>query len=156
MATQTSTVDLVLRAIRDRMIARRDAAPTGPLSGVVFTAAPSGDPLPAESLQLFGTDGNQGWGALGNRRREETYTIDAGIFIIRRGAGEAVADAARARAVAILAELEDELRRFPTLDLGARIEVQLTRANLDQGAQDNGRWSALDLGLAVKASLVSG
>lgn len=156
MATMTSTVPLVLATIRDRMAARRDADPDGPLKGVVFTATPSGDPIPHESLQLFGTDGDQAWGAIGNRRREETYTIGGGILIVVRGAGEAIADAARERAYAILAELEDELRRFPNLELIAgQIQAQLSRVNLDQGPQDNGRWAALDIGIAVKASLAS-
>lgn len=156
MATMTSTVPLVLETIRDRMAARRDADPDGVLAGVVFTAAPSGDPIPDESIQLFGTDGDQEWGAVGNRRRKETYTINAGMLIIVRGAGEKVSDAARDRAYAILAELEDELRRFPNLDLiSGRIVVQLSRVNLDQGPQDNGRWAALDIGLGVTAELVS-
>lgn len=156
MATMTSTVPLVIAAIKARMDARRDADPDGPLSGVKFTTAPSGEPFPAESLQLFGTDGDQAWGALGNRRREETYTINAAILTLtKRGAGEAVWDAVRVRAYAILAELEDELRRFPTLETGVRVEVQLSRVNLDQGLQDDGRFAALDLGLSVKASLVS-
>lgn len=156
MATQTSTVPLVIATITARMDARRDADPDGPLNGVTFTTAPSGEPFPDESLQLFGTDADQSWGALGNRRREETYTINAAILTLtKRGAGAAKWDAVRERAYAILAELEDELRRFPTLETNLRIEVQLSRVNLDQGLQDNGRWAALDLGLAVKASLVS-
>jgi hypothetical protein len=33
--------------------------------------------------------------------------------------------------------------------------VQLARVDLDQGPQDNGRWAALDIDIAVTAELVS-
>jgi hypothetical protein len=151
MATHTSTVPAVLDAIK-ALLDARSALST---AGVVVTTAPSGDPIPAESIQLFGTNGDQEWAAIGNRRRRESYTIRSGIFVIRRGAGAAVWDAARERAYAILAELEDAIRVMPTLGLADRVIVQLARVDLDQGPQDNGRWAALDIDLAVTAELVS-
>jgi hypothetical protein len=111
MATRTSTVPAVLDALKALLGARAG------LDGVTVTTAPSGDPIPTESIQFFGTGGDQAWDAIGNRRRKETYTIRGGIFIQRRGAGPDVWDAARERAYAILAELEDAIRVLPTLDL---------------------------------------
>lgn len=149
MATHTSTVPAVLDALKTLLDARAG------LAGVTVTTAPSGEPVPMESIQFFGTNGDQAWAALGNRRRRETYTIRGGIFIIKGGAGADVWDAARERAYALLAELEDAIRVSPTLDLADRVIIQLTRADLDQGAQDNGRWAALDIDLGVTAELVS-
>lgn len=149
MATHTSTVPAVLDALKALLDARAG------LDGVTVTTAPSGDPIPAESIQFFGTNGDQAWAAIGNRRRSETYTIRGGIFIQRRGAGQAVWDAARERAYAILAELEDAIRALPTLGLADRVVVQLARVDLDQGGQDNGRWAALDIDIGVTAELVS-
>lgn len=151
MATHTSTVPAVLGAMKALLDARTALS----TAGVVVTTAPSGDPIPAESIQLFGTGGDQQWAAIGNRRRAESYTIRGGIFIVRRGAGAAVWDVVRERAYAILAELEDAIRVVPTLGLADRVIVQLARVDLDQGGQDNGRWAALDIDIAVTAELVS-
>jgi hypothetical protein len=81
---------------------------------------------------------------------------DPGRHLHHQGrGGAAVWDAARERAYAILAELEDAIRVVPTLDLADRVIVQLARVDLDQGPQDNGRWAALDIDIAVTAELVS-
>lgn len=151
MATHTSTIPAVLDALK----ALLDARATTALDGVEVWTAPSGDPIPHECIQFFGTDGDQQWAALGNRRRRETYTITGAIFIIRLGAGQDKAKEARDRAYAILAELEDALRVAPTLGLPDRVEVQLATNNLDQGPQDNGRYAAIPFTLAVTAELVS-
>jgi hypothetical protein len=156
MATHTSTVPDVLDALKALLDARRVAAPAGALAGVEVRTAPSGDPVPFESIQMFGTAGDQEWAALGNRRRRESYTIRAGIFIRRMGAGEALAKEVRDRAYAILAELEDAIRVSPTLGLPDRVTIQLARVDLEQGLNpDDGRIAALDLDLAVTAELVS-
>jgi hypothetical protein len=150
MSTHTSTVPDVLDALK-ALLDLRDG-----LAGVTVATAPTGDPVPFESIQLFGTAGDQEWAAIGNRRRRETYTIRAGIFIKRLGAGEALAKQVRDRAYAILAELEDAIRVAPTLGLADRVVIQLARADLDQGLNpDDGRVAALDLDLAVTAELVS-
>lgn len=163
MATHTSTVPAVLDALKTLLDARK-ATPDSPLAGVAetnrrevaITTAPSGESVPFESIQFFGTDGDQSWAAIGNRRRRETYTIRGGIFIKRIGAGEAVWDAVRERAYDILAELEDAIRVAPTLGLADRVIIQLARVDLDQGGDAaNGRWAALDIDLAVTAELVS-
>lgn len=153
---QTSTVPAMLEEIKARLDARREATPDGPMAGVVVTTAPSGDPIPDESIQLFGTNGDQAWSALGGQRRRETYTITGGIFITRRGAGPEVWDAVRGRVYALLAELERTLHEDPTLGFGARSDVQMATANLDQGVGDNGRWAAIDFTIAVVAELTRG
>lgn len=155
MRWQTSTVPAVLREIKARLDARK-ATPGSPLVGVIVTTAPSGEPIPHESIQLFGTSGDQAWQALGGMRRRETYTIAGGIFIQQRGAGEAVWDGARERVYVLLAELEQMLHGDPTLGFGARTDIQLATANLDQGGQENGRWAAIDFTIAVVAELTRG
>lgn len=163
MATHTSTVPDVLDALKALLDARK-ATPGSPLAAnpatdleeTVITTAATGEPVPKQSIQFFGTGGDQEWAAIGNRRRRETYTIRGGIFVVYGGTiGDGVADIARNRVYTLLAELEDAIRVSPTLGLPDRVIVQLARADLDQGAQDNGRWAALDIDLAVTAELVS-
>lgn len=162
MATHTSTAPDALDALLALLNARK-ATPGSPLAAdvptnraeVVITDAPSGEPIPFESIQLFGVSSNQQWAAIGNRRRSENYIVRGGIFIQRRGAGRDVWRAVRERAYEILAELEDAIRVMPTLGLADRVIVQLARVDLDQGAQDNGRWAALDIDISVTAELVS-
>ena len=153
MATTTSTVPAYLAALRDALNTRFAASPT--FASVKAYAAPAGDPLPLEMVELFGTDETQQWGALGNRRKTETYTVRGMIgAILESGAGEDVADAARARVYAILAELEDQLRTDPNM-AHTVYRSQLASANLTQGIADTGRWATLEITIDVYTELNS-
>ena len=153
MATTTSTVPAYLTALRDALNTRFAANPT--FAEVKCYAAPAGDPLPLEMVELFGTDETQQWGALGNRRRTETYTVRGMVgAILESGAGEDVADAARARVYAILAELEDQLRTDPNM-AHTVYRSQLASANLTQGIADTGRWATLEITIDVYTELNS-
>lgn len=154
MATTTSTVPAYLAALRDALNARFAANPT--FAEVKAFAAPSGDdPLPLEMVELFGTDETQAWGALGNRRKTETYTVRGMVgAILESGAGEDVADAARARVYAILAELEDQVRTDPNM-AHTVYRSQLASANLTQGIADTGRWATLEITIDVYTELNS-
>lgn len=148
MATITSTVPAFLDALKALLSARAG------LTGVTVATAPTGDPIPTESIQFFGLAEDQEWGAIGHKRRNESYTVQGGIFVIRRGAGEAKAKEVRDRAYAILAELEDAIRVDPGVSASVR-QCELTQAVLDQGGEDNGRWAALQISIGVKAELRS-
>lgn len=154
MAITPSTLWVFYKAFRTRMRLRANITAWG----VAVLAAPSGEPVPAESIQLFGTSLNQQWGLLGNRRREEQYTVRGGIFVKRRGAGEDIADVVRDRVGELLAEVEDELRTTPNVGIASpRViaEFSASGSEIDQGAEDDGRWCAIDFSIAVKASLTS-
>lgn len=154
MATQTSTVPAVLDALKALLDARK-ATPGSPLEDVEIRTAPTGDPTPWECIAFLGQQGDQAWGAIGNRRRKETYSLQAAIFVKRRGAGEALAKEVRDRAYAILAEMEDAIRVKPRVLDTDRVIVQLTQVNLDQDWDDEGRVAALQITLGVTAELVS-
>lgn len=152
MATTTSTVPTYLTTLCARLNARF-AADTD-LAEVRAYAAPPGDPYPLEALEIFGTDDTQAWGALGNRRRTESYTVRGMIGIVRAGSGDDTAEAARARAYAILAVLEDDIRTDPNCG-GTVLRSNLASANLTQGYAEEGRWAALEIRIDVYAELIS-
>lgn len=155
MATVTSTIPAYLTTLRARLNAR--FAASGDFATVRVYAAPPGDPYPPEAVEFFGTDDTQAWGALGNRRRTETYTVRGLIGAVRPGAtdaAEASADAARARVYAILAEVEDDLRVNYT-NGGTVLRTQLAAANLAQGYSEEGRWAALEIRIDVYTELTS-
>lgn len=153
MATTTSTVPAFLAALRDAMNARFAANPT--FAGVQCFAAPAGDPLPLEMIEFWGTDETQQWGALSNRRKVEQYTIRGFVGAsVEAGAGEDVADQVRARAYAILAELEDQLRTDVNM-AHTVYRCALASANLSQWIQDNGRAATLEITIDVYTELNS-
>lgn len=155
MATTTSTVPAYLVALRDALNTRFAANPT--FASVKAYAAPAGDPLPLEMVELVGTVGTeatQQWGALGNRRKVETYTVHGFIGALVAGAGEDVADSARSRVYAILAEVEDYLRTDPRVNATV-MRSQLASANLLQDIEEGGRWAALMITIDVYTELNS-
>lgn len=157
MATHASTVPAYLDALKAALDARSIVATDGGV--VTVTTAPSGEPVPLECIQLFGTNGDQQWGALGNRRRNETYTIAGGIYVQQAGYGETTAKAARDRVYALLAEVEDCLRLDPGVGGSVR-QSELLSADLTQGIASGGdeggaRYAALAITISVKAELVS-
>lgn len=154
MATQTSSVPAYLATLRDRLNTRFAAA--SGLTTVEAFAAPPGDPYPLEAVELYGVPlHTQAWAAIGNRRRSESYTVEGVIGCVKPGAGEAVADAARARAYAILAIVEDELRVDWDMQGIVVRSSQLAGATLAQGIAEEGRFAALHLSIVVDTELTS-
>jgi len=152
MATTVSTVPAFMAALRDGLAAR--FAADGNLAEVRVFAAPAGDPYPQEMIEFFGTDDSQAWGALGNRRRTETYTVRGMTGVVVPGGGEDTADQARARVYAILAVLEDYLRTHVSVG-DTVLRAQLTSANLTQGYAKEGRWAALEITIEAYTELTS-
>lgn len=150
MATATSTIPAFLDALRATLAARTLIA----AGGVLVATAPTGEPVPRESIQLFDAAADQEWAASGNKRRREQYRVRGGIFISAPGAGEAKAKAARDRAFALLAEIEDALRLDHNVS-GTVNQAQIAAYDLDQGAAKEGRWAAIEFFIAVRAELTS-
>jgi hypothetical protein len=147
-------VPAFLVALRDKLTAR--FAATAGFEAVGVYAAPAGDPPPLEMVEWFAVPSHtQAWAALGNRRRSESYTIDGVIACLVPGSGEPIADQARARAYAILAIVEDELRRHWDMDGLIVKSSQLTSATLHQDIAEEGRWAALRLTVSVETELTS-
>jgi hypothetical protein len=153
MTTTTSTVPAFLEALRGAMNARFAANPD--FTEVKCFAAPAGDPLPLEMIEFVGTDSTQVWAAISNRRKAETYTVRGMVGTsVEAGAGEDVADQARARAYALLAELEDQLRTDINM-VHTVYRCALASANLTQWILDNGRAATLEITIDVYTELNS-
>ena len=104
MATVTSTIDAAMIAFVDGMLARANIIADGVQ---VSSGYLGGDTAAKESIQLTDVpSAEQKWGMLGNRRRDEEYTLNGLIWVVKAGKNEAVIREARARAFALLAEIE--------------------------------------------------
>lgn len=149
MATITSIADAYMVALADALALR-----TG-LDGVqIATGWLGGDAAARESIQFTAVRGTQQWGMLSNRRRNEEFVIEATIWVVNPGKNEDVIRSARARAIALLAEIEDELRVDPTVGNVAQVS-QVTAYDLDQGANTAGRWCQIEFEITVNKDLRS-
>lgn len=145
----TWTAALYLKALRDNLKARPG------LSGVLVYGAPIGaNDRINEAIAFIDIDTVEASAALGNRSREEDYTIEGVIEVNQPGAGDDIADAARDRAVAILAEIEAEVRERP--DAGVNPPGQqiirhsgITRKNLRQRTRDEYRVAIIEVDITI-------
>lgn len=147
MATVTSKLHVAMNAIADGLALRPG------LAGVQIATGPLGGDSAQESIQLFTGSSSQAWATTGRRREEET-TIEGAIWVMRAGKDEPVIRAARTRAFALLAEIEDFLRLDPSLG-GIVRECGLTNVELDQGVNPDGRWCQLDFTVSPNQRLNS-
>lgn len=149
MATVTSVAHAFMVALADKLALRAN------LAGVqIATGWLGGDSDARESIQLTAVRAEQRWGMVGNRRRDEEFTVEATIWVTRAGKNETVIREVRARAFALLAEIEDCLRVDPTVDNTARV-AQVSTYDMDQGATTAGRWCQLDFEILVNRDLRS-
>lgn len=119
----------------------------GGLSGVQVATASMGDETAREAIIFFGVDGPQKWGVLSDvAPKEDADTFEGAIWINKPGAGEAVAKAARDRAIALFAELETQLRADQTIS-GLVLMCEVENKRLEQGSNTNGRWCQISFGL---------
>lgn len=108
-----------------------------------------------ESIQLVDVSpANQQWSMIGNKRRDEEYTLQGIIWVVQAGKGETVIRAARDRVFALLAEIEDFLRVDPTIGSTTRVS-ELSAYPLEQGANDRGRWCQISFEVSCKKDLRS-
>jgi len=147
MATTTTTADSVLIALRE-LLSERDG-----LAGVTVEDAPYplGE-LGEEWIDLYGVKAKQRWGSLGARRREEEYAIVGSLRTSVIGSLREDVRTCRARAYAILAEIEDALRDDPTIGGIAR-QAELSSYELVQSADSDSRITDIDFEIGVKATL---
>lgn len=124
------------------------------LDGVPVRSAASlrADGPTREAVELWDTEADQDWRLLGNRRKEETYRIHGGIYALKAGNSEAVVTATRARAVALLNEINAALADDPTIGGTVRV-ARLARNRLDQDFTDAGRWCLIEFWIECEAHL---
>lgn len=125
---------------------------TGRLSGVRVNYGPALPDPGRESVNILGLEGEQNWAGLGQLAKEEIYTVEVLILVIREGQQT---QPAVERAYELLAELEDELRESamaPTMDNTVRVAAVET-VNLEVGASDQTRSALLTIGVRVQARI---
>ena len=135
-----------MNALHDALSAR-----TG-LSGVRVNYGPALPDPGRESVNILGLDGEQNWAGLGQLAKEEVYTVQVLILVIREGQQT---QPAVERAYQLLAEIENELRESstaPTMDNTVRVAAVET-VNLEVGASDTTRSALLTIGVRVQARI---
>ena len=142
----TSTAPAFMNALHDALSAR-----TG-LSGVRVNYGPALPDPGRESVNILGLDGEQSWAGLGQLAKEEVYTVQVLILVIREGQQT---QPAVERAYELLAEVENQLRESstaPTMTNTVRVAAVET-VNLEVGASDTTRSALLTIGVRVQARI---
>lgn len=152
----TTTIHAVMTALQAQLAA---------LDGLVGVTVASGDlagDTPREAVLLTNVDDwNQEWGALGNLRVRETYTVEGLIGIIRPGAGETAIQAARARATALVGAIQTYLRSSTihgdAVD-GITLQGTVKRAafaprRMTDLLHTDGHLCLVEFGIAIEATL---
>ena len=105
-----------------------------------------------ESVAVMGLSGNQEWASLGRLAKEEIYTVEVMIFVIREGQQT---QPAVERVYALLAELEDQLREgvnSPTMTGTVRVAA-VESVTLEVGVGATTRSALLTIGVRVDARI---
>lgn len=156
---QTTTVHAVMCALQSQL------SGLAGLAGVsVFSGDVTGD-TPREAILLTNIEEwSQEWGAIGNLRVRESYTVEGLLGIIRAGAGEATIQAARERAIDIIAEIQSYLRSSvihgDDVD-GITLQGLVQRAvfvpnRLTDLLHADGHLCLVEFGVAIDATLTKG
>lgn len=103
-------------------------------------------------IQLFGTEMTETFAAIGNKRHEETYTLEGELIVVRPPAGETGIQEVRDRAKAIFGELETELRTNHKMN-GTVKWCRLSSVAIAQGYGDKGRICVVSFTITAFASL---
>lgn len=149
----TWTAELYLTALRDNLKLRPG------LNGVQIHGAPIGaNDRINEAIAFIDINTTEDAAALGNNSREEDYVIEGVIEVNQAGSGDDIADEARARAVEILAEIEQEVREKP--DAGVNQPGQqvvrfsgVSRKNLRQRTRDEYRVAIIEVDIRVQTRI---
>jgi hypothetical protein len=124
----------------------------GPLDGVRVNYGPALPDPGRESLNILGLAGDQAWASLGRLSKDEVYTVDVLVLVIREGQQT---QAAVERAYAILEQLETLLRdsaNAPTVAGTVRV-ASVSSVQLEVGASDTTRSALLTIGVRVEARI---
>lgn len=122
------------------------------LSGVQIASVYLGDETSGlETIQLMGPDDiDQEWREIGKFSRDESLTVQGMILVVTPGAGETVARTARARAFALMAEVEAFFMADPSV--GGVVKAALgAPTGLHEGIEERGRWALIQF--AIKTQL---
>lgn len=113
------------------------------LDGVtVFTGPPGDDAKFTDAFAFFGAEGDQEPITLSADSVGDSFRVFGSVFARKDGAGEVVTKAARDRAAALLAELEDTVSDDRTLG-GVVIQAEVTALDLNQGYDPGVRWAEI-------------
>lgn len=140
----TSTAPAFMNALHDALAAR--------LTGVRVNYGPALPDPGRESVNILGLEGEQQWAGLGQLAKEEIYTVEVLILVIREGQQT---QPAVERAYELLEELEDQLRETstsPTMGNTVRV-ASVETVNLEVGASDQTRSALLTIGVRVQARI---
>ena len=106
------------------------------------------DATPTDVVMLFGANDTNRPAAVGGSRYEETVIISGEIRLIRAGASETVAAAARTRMADILGEIDSQLRAAPPSVGDQTISALITNRDYKQFA-DRAETTAVTVTLAT-------
>jgi hypothetical protein len=135
-----------MNALHDALVARAN------LAGVRVNYGPALPDPGRESMNILGLSGEQSWASLGRLAKDETYTVEVLILVIREGQQT---QPAVERVYELLEELEDELRESansPTVDGTVRV-ASVSSVQLEVGASDTTRSALLTIGVRVEARI---
>jgi hypothetical protein len=135
-----------MNALHDALVARAN------LAGVRVNYGPALPDPGRESVNILGLEGEQNWAGLGQLAKEEIYTVQVLILVIREGQQT---QPAVERAYELLEELEDQLRETstsPTMGNTVRV-ASVETVNLEVGASDQTRSALLTIGVRVQARI---
>lgn len=116
-----------------------------------------------DNIVFIRVDGDQEFRVIGGQSKDDSYTVESSVLVVKRGSGEAIAKEVRERAADILVEVENALRDIVQTnalkDIATAIgAVQINRLNLarfilNQGSNTDGRWAQVDFDIQVTARI---
>lgn len=142
----TSTAPAFMDALYDALAVRSG------LSGVRVNYGPALPDPGRESINILGNTGDQTWASLGRLSKDEVYTVNVLILVIREGQQT---QPAVERAYEILEELENQLRETatsPTMSGTVRVAA-VSSVQLEIGASDTTRSALLTIGVRAEARI---
>jgi hypothetical protein len=135
-----------MNALHDSLVAR------AALTGVRVNYGPALPDPGRESMNILGLSGEQSFAGLGQLAKEEIYTVEVLILVIREGQQT---QPAVERAYVLMGELENQLRETltsPTMGNTVRVAA-VESVSLEVGASDTTRSALLTIGVRVQARI---
>ena len=142
----TSTAPAFMNALHDALSAR------AALASVRVNYGPALPDPGRESVNILGMSGEQSFAGLGQLAKEEIYTVEVLILVIREGQQT---QPAVERAYVLMGQLEDQLRETlvsPTMTNTVRVAA-VESVSLEVGASDTTRSALLTIGVRVQARI---
>lgn len=140
----TSTVTAMKAALLTRLQARQG------LSGVQVTYGWPTGAVKRESIMLGGVNGSQTFRTIGATQKMEEYALTVYVTVIREGSGNQ--QACDERALALMAQIEADLRADPTVN-NTVLTAELAAFDLQPMASAETREARLTLTINVMARI---